>query len=93
MASSFPALVAEKLATERFRLLDIGCSGGIDPRWRVFEPRLQAIGIDASETECWRLAELERNPDVAYVAAFVSRSADRLVDLSAGPAAPLIMRM
>ena len=93
MPSSFPALVAEKLTTEGFRLLDIGCSGGIDPVWRAFEPRLQALGIDASETECRRLADLERNPDVSYVAAFVSRSADKPVDLSAGPAAPLIMRM
>ena len=90
---SFPALVAEKLKTERFRLLDVGCSGGIDPMWRAFEPRLQALGIDASETECRRLAGLERNPDVSYVAAFVSISTQKPVDLSAGPAAPLIMRM
>src|SRR5262245_7108176 len=93
MASSFPALVAEKLGAERFRLLDIGCSGGIDPVWRVFEPHLQALGIDASESECRRLAGQERNPDVSYVAAFVGRSAEKPVDLSAGPAAPLIMRM
>src|SRR5262245_18895264 len=93
MASSFPALVAEKLGAERFRLLDIGCSGGIDPVWRVFEPHLQALGIDASESECRRLAGQERNPDVSYVAAFVGRSADKPVDISAGPAAPLIMRM
>ncbi len=93
MPLTFPALVAQALRTERFRLLDIGCSGGIDPVWRALEPQLQALGIDASEAECQRLAALERNPDVSYVAAFVSRSADRPVDLSAGPAAPLIMRM
>jgi hypothetical protein len=90
---SFPAFVASKLKTEEFRLLDIGCSGGIDPAWRAFEPRLKALGIDASATECQRLAGLERNPDVTYVAAFVSTAADRPVDHSAGPAAPLIMRM
>ncbi len=93
MASSFAALIAEKLKTERFTLLDIGCSGGIDPVWRDFEPRLQALGIDASQTECERLAGIERNPDVSYVAAFAARSADKAIDISAGPAAPLIMRM
>ena len=93
MAPTFPAFVAEKLTAERFRLLDIGCSGGLDPAWRAFEPRLQALGIDASETECRRLAERERNPGVAYVAAYVSNSTDKPVDHSAGPAAPLIMRM
>jgi hypothetical protein len=93
MASSFPALIAESLKTEKFRLLDIGCSGGLDPLWRAFEPRLQALGIDASVTECKRRAALERNPDVSYVAAFAARSADKPVDISAGPAAPLIMKM
>ena len=93
MALPFPALVARGLATESFRLLDIGCSGGLDPAWRSFEPRLQAIGIDASATECKRLAALERNPEVSYRAAFVAPSPDRKIDLSAGPAAPLIMEM
>ena len=60
MASSFPALVADALGAERFSLLDIGCSGGIDPKWRAFGARLRAIGIDASETECRRLASLEQ---------------------------------
>jgi hypothetical protein len=93
MPPSFPAFIGQKLRTEKFRLLDVGCSGGIDAMWRAFEPRLQALGIDASEAECRRLAELERNPDVAYVAAFVSSSATKPIDLSAGPAAPLIMQM
>jgi len=93
MALPFAALIAEKLRTETFRLLDIGCSGGIDPVWRSFEPRLQALGIDASETECRRLSGIERNPDVSYISAFAARSADRPIDISAGPAAPLIMQM
>ena len=93
MALPFPALVARALATENFRLLDIGCSGGLDPVWRSFEPRLRALGVDASVTECERLAALERNPDVAYRAAFVTPVAGRAIDLSAGPAAPLIMEM
>lgn len=74
-------------------MVDIGCSGGLDPRWRAFGDRLRAIGIDASASECERLAGAESNPDVSYVAAFVSPRADKAVDLSAGPAAPLIMKM
>src|SRR5262245_23064283 len=93
MTSGFPAFIGQKLRTEKFRLLDVGCSGGIDAIWRAFEPRLQALGVDASATECRRLIELERNPDVSYVAAFASNSANKPIDLSAGPAAPLIMQM
>ena len=59
MNGSFSAHVAEGLRTERFTLLDVGCSGGIDQHWRVFEPRLRALGIDASEAECRRLATCE----------------------------------
>jgi hypothetical protein len=73
MALPFAALIAGKLGTEKFRLLDIGCSGGIDDVWRSFEPRLQALGIDASVAECQRLAAAERNTDVSYVAAFAAR--------------------
>jgi len=90
---SFLALVAQGLKAERFALLDIGCSGGLDPKWRAFGDRLKALGIDASASECKRLAAEERNPEVSYVAAFVSPRADQPVDLSAGPAAPLIMKM
>lgn len=90
---SFPAFVARGLKAERFALLDIGCSGGLDPRWRAFGDRLKAMGIDASASECQRLTSEEKNPDVSYVAAFVSPRADAPIDLSAGPAAPLIMKM
>ncbi|MBX9945526.1 MAG: FkbM family methyltransferase [Reyranella sp.] len=93
MAGTFPAFVAEGLRKERFTLLDVGCSGGLDRRWRVFGDRLRALGIDASEAECRRLAACESNPDVDYLAAFVGRRADSIVNLSAGPAAPLIMQM
>jgi hypothetical protein len=93
MTSGFPAFISQKLRTEKFRLLDVGCSGGIDAVWRAFEPRLQALGVDASATESRRLAELERNPEVSYVGAFVSGAAGTPIDLSAGPAAPLIMHM
>jgi len=67
---SFPALIAKSLGTEPFSLVDVGCSGGIDPKWRVFEPNLRILGIDASEAECRRLSALERNADATYVAGF-----------------------
>jgi hypothetical protein len=93
MDTAFAALVASGLRTERFSLLDAGCAGGIEPCWRAFEPRLRAIAIDASAAECQRLRGLERNPEVEYVAAFVSRSADSKVDIVTGQASPLILRI
>lgn len=69
-ASSFAALVAQGLTTQPFALVDVGCSGGIDPRWRVFEPNLRILGIDASEAECRRLSAIERNAAAEYVAGF-----------------------
>jgi hypothetical protein len=70
MAPSFSQLVAKGLKTESFALVDVGCSGGVDPRWRVFEPNLKILGIDASAAECRRLAELERNAAADYIAGF-----------------------
>ncbi len=70
MAPSFAELVARGLKSEPFALVDVGCSGGIDPKWRVFEPRLKILGIDASEGECRRLAAAERGADAHYVAGF-----------------------
>jgi hypothetical protein len=93
IVTSFSELVAQGLKAERFAMVDIGCSGGLEPRWRAFGDRLRAIGIDASASECERLASIESNPEVSYIAAFVSPRADKPVDLSAGPAAPLIMKM
>lgn len=89
----FMRLAADHLEAEKFKLLDIGCSGGIDPVWRAFEPRLQAIGIDASETECRRLIKEELNPNISYVAAFVSGWADKPIDLSVDSASSLSVRM
>ena len=74
MTVSFPALVADTLGTSTFRLLDIGCSGGLDPRWRAFEPELQAIGIDASEGRVRAPGRPSAIPGVSYVAAFVAAS-------------------
>ena len=93
MDTAFAAFVAEGLGGERFSLLDVGCSGGIDPRWRAFGPRLRAIGIDASRAECARLAAGEKNPEIEYVPAFVVGKAGDTVDLAKGQASPLILKV
>ena len=72
------------LRSETFKLVDIGCAGGIDPVWRSFANRLEALAIDASAAECSRLAAAE-DLDVTYIAAFVS-AFDKLIDLSTDPA-------
>jgi len=89
MHSSFTSLVAAALESP-FRLLDIGCSGGLDPRWRAFGPHLQAIGIDASRGECARLAKAEQLAGVEYVSAFVAGAAGRKIDPER-QASPLIL--
>jgi hypothetical protein len=76
MTTDFARMVADALKNERFTLLDLGCSGGIDPHWRVFRERFRALGIDASASECRRLASLEQHPDVHYRAAFVRMMPD-----------------
>src|SRR3981189_795936 len=48
MDSAFTALVAGALGATPFRLLDIGCSGGLDPRRRPLGTALHAIGPAAS---------------------------------------------
>jgi Methyltransferase FkbM domain len=93
MDNAFPGLVAQSLGDARFSLLDVGCSGGIDPRWRAFGKALRALAIDASVVECERLAKAETNPDVEYLAAFVSDSPTAKIDLENGQASPLIFKI
>ena len=93
METEFARLVAEGLGGGRFRLLDVGCSGGIDPRWRAFGSKLKALAIDASRPECKRLADHEINPDVEYVPSFVVGKAGDTVDLDQGQASPLIFKV
>jgi hypothetical protein len=66
------SLVEKKtFASEPFTLIDVGCSGGISPFWRVFDPSLMALGIDPVVTECERLNVHETNSNVRYRPAFV----------------------
>jgi hypothetical protein len=76
MSTAFASFVAGNLRSERFTFVDVGCSGGIDPAWRVFGDRLRAIAFDASVDECERLTAAEDHPDIKYVAGFVGLQPD-----------------
>ena len=76
MTTAFAAFVAGSLETERFTFIDVGCSGGIDPAWRVFGDRLRAVAFDASVDECERLTAAETHPDIRYIAGFVGLQHD-----------------
>lgn len=76
MSTAFAAFVAGSLRTERFTFVDIGCSGGIDPVWRIFGDRLRAVAFDASVDECERLSKQESHPDIKYMAGFVGLPVD-----------------
>lgn len=76
MSTAFAAFVAGSLESERFTFIDVGCSGGIDPGWRVFGSRLRALAFDASVDECERLTAAETHADIKYVAGFVGLQHD-----------------
>jgi FkbM family methyltransferase len=56
-------------------LVDVGVSGGINPAWRLWGEKLSALGIDAIENEVSRLAAIETNRGIHYVAARVGAPA------------------
>jgi len=91
METAFAGLVAQGLGDAHFHLLDVGCSGGIDARWRVFGDRLKALAIDASVAECERLQKAETSPGIEYVAAFVAGSATKKIDPTRSQASDLIL--
>ena len=78
LANSCPLLdhIAEISAPGAFQLVDVGCSGGIDRRWRRMGPRLRALGIDPDVEEIARLKAKEKNPAVSYLNAFAGIAAD-----------------
>jgi hypothetical protein len=71
VATPFARLVAERLQDERFTLVDVGCSGGIHPVWRVFGDGLRAFGFDPNVEEVSRLSKAEDLPGVSYIPGFV----------------------
>jgi hypothetical protein len=76
MRDAFIGLIATCLKHENFTLVDVGCSGGIEPIWRLFGQRFAAVGFDASVSECRRLQAEETNPNVHYLAGFVGLPTD-----------------
>jgi hypothetical protein len=69
--SPFAEYVASRLKDETFKLIDIGCAGGLARGWRAFGERLAALGFDTNAEEIARLQAQESNPDVRYVAGWV----------------------
>jgi hypothetical protein len=69
--SAFARLVADSLKTETFKLVDVGCAGGLTTGFRAFGERLQAVGFDGNAEEIARLQTAETNPLVSYVAGLV----------------------
>lgn len=48
VSSPLPQLIQRVLAEDKFTLIDIGCSSGIDDVWRVFSELLRAFAFIAS---------------------------------------------
>lgn len=69
-------MIADALKDERFTLIDIGCSGGIDGVWRSYGDKLQAFGFDPNVEECERMMSQETNPGVTYVTGYVGLRED-----------------
>ena len=56
---------------EPFVLIDVGCSGGIDPPWRHFGPSLVVHGYDPNVAACEEAQAREPFPHVKYHPRFV----------------------
>ena len=74
-ATGFLKYVAGALSGD-FTLVDIGCSGGIDPTWRAWGSHLRAFGFDPNLAEIERLTAAETLQGVKYIAAFVGPRPD-----------------
>ncbi len=73
-----PRLIPKLLAQENpkldlFSLIDVGCSGGIDPLFtNAFGDRLKAVAFDPIVSEIERLKAQNKNPNYTFEAAYVS---------------------
>ena len=65
----FVTFIADHIT--EFTLVDVGCSGGIDPAWRQFGSRLRAYAFDGVAAEIDRLRAAETSANVSYHAGFV----------------------
>jgi hypothetical protein len=70
--SPFARYVAERLRNEQFKLVDVGCAGGVAPGWRQFGDRLAAIGFDANLDEIEKLRAREPNANIRYVPGYLT---------------------
>jgi hypothetical protein len=78
---NFVSSLSAGLQDERFTLMDIGCSGGIDPFWRHLGDRLQAFGFDPNIEEINRLNSSADAAGIEYIAAFVGVPPDHPIAL------------
>jgi hypothetical protein len=76
--------VASQLAGVPFTVVDVGCSGGIGPVWRLFGKDLLAFGFDPDLDECKRLSAAELLSGVHYIPAFVGLPANHPIALRRG---------
>jgi hypothetical protein len=88
MSSRFPAteyLVANNaFKASPFTLIDLGCSGGINERWRVFGNDLHAYAIDVMVDEIEKLRAAEINENIKYYACHIGLPQDHPVIRSRG---------
>jgi FkbM family methyltransferase len=54
-------------ARDPLKVVDVGCSHGLSPVWRCFEPSLRVLAVDTDADECRRLQSVEINPGVAFL--------------------------
>ncbi len=59
------------LIQEDFVMIDVGCSGGIDPVWLTFGENLFAYGIDPQKTEIERLKKDLNHKGIKYHTYFI----------------------
>jgi hypothetical protein len=60
------------LSDIQFMLMDVGASGGISDVWRQLSPKLKAYGFDPLLNEVVRLNNIEKDPSVCYIGAWVT---------------------
>lgn len=61
-------------------LVDVGCSGGLDDFWSVFEPKLFSVGFDGLENEIRRLKQSFPGKKTQWEAALVGcKNFDELI--------------
>jgi FkbM family methyltransferase len=54
-------------ARDPLKVIDVGCSHGLSPVWRCFEPSLKVLAVDTDTDECRRLQSFETNSGVTFL--------------------------